>query len=77
VLSDVVMPGMDGVTLGQEIRRRLPRIPIVLNSGYSHALADGDRHGFSLIQKPYSVDELSRVLRQVMTARASKPVSSE
>ncbi|MGC2774721.1 MAG: ATP-binding protein [Bradyrhizobium sp.] len=78
VLSDVVMPGMDGVTLGREIRRRLPTIPIVLNSGYSHALADGDRHGFSLIQKPYSVDELSRVLRQVMAAKlASRPMPSE
>ncbi len=77
VLSDVVMPGVDGVTLGREIRRRLPTIPIVLNSGYSHALADGDRHGFSLIQKPYSVDELSRVLRQVMATResGSKPLS--
>ncbi|WP_316238939.1 ATP-binding protein [Bradyrhizobium sp. SZCCHNR1015] len=78
VLSDVVMPGMDGVTLGQEIRRRLPMIPIVLNSGYSHVLADGDRHGFSLIQKPYSVDELSRVLRHVMATRAAgaKPAPS-
>ena len=71
VLSDVVMPGMDGVTLGQEIRRRLPTIPIVLNSGYSDVLADGGRHGFSLIHKPYSVDELSRVLRQVMAGRAT------
>ncbi|MFC5325489.1 ATP-binding protein [Bradyrhizobium oligotrophicum] len=79
VLSDVVMPGMDGVTLGQEIRRRLPMIPIVLNSGYSDVLADGDRHGFSLIHKPYSVDELSRVLRQVMAARgsAAKAMPSE
>ncbi|MGJ4947903.1 ATP-binding protein [Bradyrhizobium sp. HKCCYLS20291] len=73
VLSDVVMPGMDGVTLGLEIRRRLPSIPIVLNSGYSDILADGDRHGFSLIHKPYSVDELSRVLRQVMAARPVGP----
>ncbi|CCE01462.1 putative sensor histidine kinase with multiple PAS and a response regulator receiver domain (modular protein) [Bradyrhizobium sp. STM 3809] len=73
VLSDVVMPGMDGVTLCQEIRRRLPSIPIVLNSGYSDVLADGDRHGFSLIHKPYSVDELSRVLRQVMAARGADP----
>ncbi|WP_257168603.1 ATP-binding protein [Bradyrhizobium sp. SRS-191] len=76
VLSDVVMPGMDGVTLGQEIRRRLPMIPIVLNSGYSDVLADGDRHGFSLIHKPYSVDELSRVLRQVMAARGTSPTPS-
>jgi CheY-like chemotaxis protein len=73
------MPGMDGVTLGQEIRRRLPMIPIVLISGYSDVLADGDRHGFSLIRKPYSVDELSRVLRQVMAARgsAAKAMPSE
>ncbi|NPU12296.1 response regulator [Bradyrhizobium sp. 83002] len=78
VLSDVVMPGMDGVTLGQEIRRRLPTIPIVLNSGYSDVLADGDRHGFSLIHKPYSVDELSRVLRQVMASRgAARSMPSE
>ncbi|WP_284417950.1 MULTISPECIES: ATP-binding protein [unclassified Bradyrhizobium] len=77
VLSDVVMPGMDGVTLGQEIRRRLPTIPIVLNSGYSDVLADGDRHGFSLIHKPYSVDELSRVLRQVMAARGAGSAPSD
>ncbi|MGJ5178294.1 ATP-binding protein [Bradyrhizobium oligotrophicum] len=79
VLSDVVMPGMDGVTLGHEIRRRLPLIPIVLNSGYSDVLAEGDRHGFSLIHKPYSVEELSRVLRLVMAARGagSGPAVSE
>ena len=66
VLSDVVMPGMDGVALGKEIRRRLPKVPVVLNSGYSDVLADGDSHGFDLVHKPYSVEELSRVLRQAM-----------
>jgi PAS domain S-box-containing protein len=71
VLSDVVMPGMDGVALGKEIRRRLPSVPIVLNSGYSHVLADGDNHGFDLVHKPYSVEELSRVLRRAMARRGS------
>jgi CheY-like chemotaxis protein len=71
VLSDVVMPGMDGVALGKEIRRRLPTVPVVLNSGYSHVLADGDRHGFDLVHKPYSVEELSRVLRQAMARNGS------
>jgi hypothetical protein len=37
VFSDVVMPGMSGVELGQEIRRRYPALPVVLTSGYSHA----------------------------------------
>ena len=69
VLSDVVMPGIDGVALGREVRRRLPHLPFVLNSGYSHVLADDESHGFELIHKPYSVEELSRVLRRAMANR--------
>lgn len=67
VLSDVVMPGLDGVSLGKEIRKRFPDLPFVLNSGYSHVLADDENHGFALLHKPYSVEELSEVLRRAMT----------
>jgi len=66
VFSDVVMPGMSGVELGREVRRRWPGLPVVLTSGYSHVLAEEGRHGFELLQKPYAADELSRTLRQVM-----------
>ena len=69
VLSDVVMPGIDGVALGKEIRKRWPDLPFVLNSGYSHVLADDGSHGFDLLHKPYSVEELSRVLRRAMAGR--------
>jgi PAS domain S-box-containing protein len=69
VLSDVVMPGIDGVALGEEIRKRRPDLPFVLNSGYSHVLADDGSHGFDLLHKPYSVEELSRVLRRAMANR--------
>ncbi|WP_322518105.1 ATP-binding protein [Rhodopseudomonas palustris] len=66
VLSDVVMPGMDGVALGREIRKRLPNLPVVLNSGYAHVLADHGHHGFELLHKPYSVEDLSKVLRRAL-----------
>jgi CheY-like chemotaxis protein len=65
VFSDVVMPGINGVELGQEIRRRYPDLPVILTSGYSHVLAEQGRHGFELLQKPYAAEELSRVLNQV------------
>ncbi|GJD94400.1 PAS domain-containing protein [Methylobacterium iners] len=65
VFSDVVMPGMSGIELGQEIRRRYPDLPVVLTSGYSHVLAEEGRHGFELLQKPYAAEELSKVLRRV------------
>ncbi|GEO43383.1 hypothetical protein SAE02_75310 [Skermanella aerolata] len=66
VFSDVVMPGMGGVELGREIRRRYPGLPVVLASGYSHVLIAEGRHGFALVRKPYTVEELSRVLRQAI-----------
>jgi DNA-binding NtrC family response regulator len=71
VFSDVVMPGMSGVELGKEIRRRHPGLPVVLTSGYSDVLADEGRHGFELLQKPYAAEELSRILRRVTRGRRS------
>jgi DNA-binding NtrC family response regulator len=69
VFSDVVMPGMSGVELGLEIRKRHPGLPVVLTSGYSHVLAEEGRHGFELLQKPYAVEDLSRILRSAARAR--------
>lgn len=68
VFSDVIMPGIDGVELGKQVRERWPNLTVVLTSGYSHVLADDARHGFSLLHKPYSVDELSRILRDARRA---------
>ncbi|MET0530966.1 MAG: ATP-binding protein [Microvirga sp.] len=73
VFSDVVMPGMSGVELGREIRRRYPTLPVVLTSGYSDVLAQEGRHGFELLQKPYAVEDLSRVLRRVTQGSRPQP----
>ncbi len=62
VFSDVVMPGMNGIELGKAIRERYPTLPVVLTSGYSNVLAQDGTHGFELLHKPYSVEQLSRVL---------------
>jgi CheY-like chemotaxis protein len=64
VFTDVVMPGMSGIDLGLEIRRRWPRLRVVLTSGYSHVLAQDGRHGFELLHKPYSVQSLTGILRE-------------
>jgi PAS domain S-box-containing protein len=73
VFSDVVMPGMNGVQLGQEIRRRHGAMPVLLASGYSHVLAEHNDHGFELLHKPYSIEELSRMLRSAMTTAGGAP----
>jgi two-component system NtrC family sensor kinase len=65
VFSDVVMPGMTGIELAQEIRRRHHDLPVVLTSGYSHVLSQNGSYGFELLQKPYSIEQLARVLQKV------------
>ena len=72
VFSDVVMPGMSGLELAQEVRRRHPHLPVILTSGYSHVLAQNGRHGFELLHKPYSIDQLSRVFRKAITWQAQR-----
>lgn len=70
VFSDVMMPGMSGVELGQEIARLYPALPVMLTSGYSEVLAQSGTHGFDLLHKPYSIEGLSRALRTVSRRRA-------
>ena len=72
IFSDVVMPGMGGIELGGEVRRLYPDVPIVLTSGYSHVLAQNGQHGFELLHKPYSVEQLSHVLHKAITWQARK-----
>jgi signal transduction histidine kinase/CheY-like chemotaxis protein len=59
VVSDIVMPGeMDGVGLGLEIRRRWPKLPVVLVSGYSTKWQEAEAAGFPLMRKPYEAKQL-------------------
>lgn len=74
VFSDVVMPGMSGIDLGNEIKRSHPDLPVVLTSGYSDVLAQSGTHGFELLHKPYSVEQLSRVLRKASSWSQARTV---
>lgn len=66
VFSDVVMPGIGGIELARLLKRRMPQLPVVLASGYSHVLAQEGSVDFDLLQKPYSADQVSRMLRTVL-----------
>ncbi len=71
VFSDVVMPGMGGIELAKILQRRMPDLPVLLASGYSHVLAQDGLHGFELLHKPYSADQLGRILGKVAPSRSA------
>jgi len=76
VLSDVVMPAMDGVSMAMEIHDALPEIKLLLISGQagtSNLLRDAEARGFhfELLQKQMHPDEIIR--RVKMALLPSKP----
>ena len=68
VFSDIVMPGMSGLELGRLIREHHPETPVVLASGYSDRAALALEEGFTLLQKPYSLEALRKSLAEAMQA---------
>jgi len=61
VVSDIVMPNMDGLELLREIRRRSPALPVILVTRYGSipAAVDAMRAGaFDYVVKPIDVFEL-------------------
>ncbi|MHB2206682.1 ATP-binding protein [Methylobacterium sp. CM6257] len=69
VFSDVMMPGIGGIELAKMLRVRMPDLPVVLTSGYSDVLAQEGTHGFELLHKPYSIEQVSRVLSRATGRR--------
>ena len=70
VFSDVMMPGMNGIELAREIRRRQPATPVILTSGYSEILSREGAGEFELVRKPYSIDSLSAAFCKAALDRA-------
>lgn len=69
VLSDIRLPGMDGVELATALRGRRAGLPVLLMSGYvpeqTHEapLRDGT---YAFLAKPFSVDAMTRQLRRLL-----------
>jgi signal transduction histidine kinase/ActR/RegA family two-component response regulator len=73
VFSDVVMPGMNGIELGEQLRREYPGLPVVLTSGYHSVMAEKAKHGFELVLKPYTSETLAQVFSQTIARRRPEP----
>jgi PAS domain S-box-containing protein len=73
LLTDVVLPEMDGRDLAERIRALRPSIRVVFMSGYAPGLLT-DRGvltpGAAFLQKPFPIDQLARRLRQTLDTPA-------
>jgi CheY-like chemotaxis protein len=75
ILSDINMPGMDGLTLLQQVKQRFPALPVMMITAYGddERRRRADELGASeFISKPVDFDRLKAQLRQLPSASTSE-----
>jgi CheY-like chemotaxis protein len=71
ILSDINMPGMDGLTLLSEIKKWFPELPVMMVTAYGddeRRRRANDLGALEFVTKPVDFDRLKEQLRQLPTA---------
>jgi two-component system cell cycle sensor histidine kinase/response regulator CckA len=70
VVSDVVMPEMDGPALLKELRKRNPDIKIIFVSGYAEDAFESlpDHKQFNFLPKPFTLKQLVSAVKETMAS---------
>jgi CheY-like chemotaxis protein len=74
LLTDVVMPGMDGTALAKEVRSLHPETKVLYMTGHSGTFIRADmlNADVSLIRKPFTPGELGRKIRKMLPRNAGE-----
>jgi len=73
VVSDVVMPEMDGPTLLTKLRETLPDIRIIFISGYAEEAFKNNLEGdenFAFLPKPFSLKQLAAAVKEALDGKS-------
>jgi CheY-like chemotaxis protein len=76
LLTDVIMPGMNGRELAQRISEIRPNTKVLYMSGYTENVVGHNGTldtGIRLLQKPFNLRDLKRLVREVLDASPTPP----
>ena len=74
IITDIRMPGMDGISLLDRIKRHSPNIPVIIMTAYSdldRAVSAFQGGAYEYLSKPFDVDEVVSLVRRAITNKQS------
>ena len=75
IISDIRMPGSDGIALLEKIKKRAPEIPVIIMTAYSdlsRAVSAFQSGAFEYLPKPFDVDEVISLVRRAIKQKQIK-----
>jgi len=70
IITDIRMPGMDGISLLDRIKQHSPNIPVIIMTAYSdldRAVSAFQGGAYEYLSKPFDVDEVVSLVRRAIT----------
>jgi len=69
IISDIRMPGLDGIKLLEEIKQQSPNVPVIIMTAYSdldRAVSAFREGAFEYLSKPFDVDEVINLVKKAI-----------
>ncbi|MEJ2095480.1 MAG: sigma 54-interacting transcriptional regulator, partial [Gammaproteobacteria bacterium] len=73
VISDIRMPGMNGIELLEQLKQYSPELPVIIMTAYSdldHAVSAFREGAFEYISKPFDIDEMVTLVNRAVRDKA-------
>ena len=70
IISDIKMPGIDGISMLKEIHRDFPEIPVIITTAHSdlmNAVRSYENGSFEYLPKPFDLDECIAIVKKAVT----------
>lgn len=70
IITDVIMPGMNGPSFIKEVQKKYPKIKVIFMSGYAEEAFSEDQQStdedFNFLSKPFSLKQLASKVKEVL-----------
>ena len=80
VISDIRMQNMDGITLLEKLKQRVPDIPVIIMTAYSdldRAVSAFREGAFEYLSKPFDVDEIVGLVNRALSEQQQVTSASD